>query len=108
MCVEPNSWLGVVVKYVGFKVQGHLGEAYNKKYMGRVVGTPCMCECSMHKWMWKNIFIVSETFLIFELSLFCQFVVIFERCNVSTHLVEKPWKYVLFLLDSLENKFGRA
>lgn len=29
---------------------------------------------------------------------------IFERCNVSTHLVEKPWKDVLFLLDSVEIK----
>lgn len=29
---------------------------------------------------------------------------IFERCNVCTNLVEKPWKHVLFLLDSLEIK----
>jgi len=29
---------------------------------------------------------------------------IFERCNASTHLVKKPWKHVLFLLDSLEKQ----
>jgi hypothetical protein len=77
LCVEPNSWLGgccQICWFQGLRFKANLVKL-QWEYMGRVVGTPCMCECSMHKWIWKNIFIVSEIFFIFELFLFCQFVI---------------------------------